>query len=157
MIRKPFAAFGRVLYANYYEAGYTVEASTFANSKTVLLFTEGSMIARDKTTGEVVHRCVPGWINKGNYEDRVLNCISEVPSVSWCYDPKVNHDYVPVIELVTMKKGQTMEFPEGTSLFLCHGTLAINGADHAAPRQIAVRSAKATATASTDVYGLIFK
>lgn len=157
MIRKPFAAFGRVLYANYYEAGYTVDATTFGDSKTVLLFTEGNMIVRDKQTGEIVHQCVPGWINKGNYEDRVFRCVSEVPSVSWCYDPKVNHDYVPVIELVALKQGQSVSLPEGTSLFLCHGTLAINGSNHVAPRQIAVRSANAVATASTDVYGLTFK
>ena len=157
MIRKPFAAFGRVLYANYYEAGYTVEATTFADSKTVLLFTEGNMVVRDKQTGEVIHQCVPGWINSGDYEDRVFSCISEVASVSWCYDPKVNHDYVPAIDLLAMKSGETVQLPEGTNLFLCHGKLAVNGVGREAPRQIAVRSAQVTATATTDVYGLIFK
>lgn len=157
MIRKPFAAFGRVLYANYYEAGYTVEATTFADSKTVLLFTEGNMLVKDKDTGEIVHQCVPGWINKGDYEDRVFSCVSEVPSVSWCYDPKANHGYVPVIELLAMKQWETIELPEGTNLFLCHGKLEINGVWREAPRQIAVRSSKVTATATTDMYGLIFK
>jgi hypothetical protein len=157
MIRKPHAAFGRVLYSNHYEAGYTVEASTFADSKTILLFTEGSFTARDKQTGEVVHECVPGWISKGGYENRVFNCVSNVNSVSWCYDPKVNHDYVPVIDLLTLKQGESVALPEGTALFLCSGTLQINDMAYVAPRQISVRSAGATATATADVYGLLFK
>lgn len=157
MTRKPFAAFGRVLYANYYEAGYTVEASTFADSKTILLFTEGRFIARDKATGEVVYECVPGSISRGEYKDRVLSCVADVDSVSWCYDPKVNHDYIPVIELLTVKQGQSVALPEGTALFLCSGTLKIKGADFVAPRQISVRSEGTTATAISDVYGLVFK
>ena len=157
MTRKPHAAFGRVLYSNHYEAGYTVEASTFADSKTILLFTEGSFTARDKATGEVVHECVPGWISRDGYENRVFNCVSNVDSVSWCYDPKVNHDFVPTIEVLAVKQGESVALPEGTALFLCSGTLQINGAAYVAPRQISVRSAGATATATSNVYGLLFK
>jgi hypothetical protein len=157
MVRKPFAAFGRVLYANYYEAGYTADTTTFANSKTVLMFTEGSITVRDKQTGEIADRCVPGWIRNGQYEDRVFACTADAPSVSWCYDPKVNQNYVPVIELLALKQGESAVLPQGTALFLCHGALAISGASHEAPRQIAVRSGDTTVTASTDVYGLIFK
>ena len=157
MTRKPHAAFGRVLYSNHYEAGYTVEASTFADSKTILLFTEGSFTARDKATGEVVHECVPGWISRDGYENRVFNCVSNVDSVSWCYDPKVNHDFVPTIEVLAVKQGKSVALTEGTALFLCSGTLQINGAAYVAPRQISVRSAGATATATSNVYGLLFK
>jgi hypothetical protein len=156
MIRKPHAAFGRVLYSNHYEAGYVAEAFTFADSKTILLFTKGSLTARDKQTGEVVHECVPGWISRGGYENRVFSCVSNVDSVSWCYDPKVNNDFVPTIEVLAVKQGESVALPEGTALFLCSGTLQINGAAYVAPRQISVRSAGTTATAAADVYGLIF-
>ncbi len=157
MIRKPFAAFGRVLYANYYEAGYTVEASTFADSKTVLLFTEGSITVRDKETGAVIYQCIPGWIKDGDYQERAFTCTANAPSVSWCYDPKVNQGYVPPIELLTVEQAKSVTLPEGTNLFLCLGTLQINGATYTAPRQITVRSAGVTATATADVYGLLFK
>jgi hypothetical protein len=157
MIRKPFAAFGRVLYANYYEAGYKVDAATFAASKTVLLFTEGSFTARDKQTGEVVYQCDPGWYRNGEYQDGAYLCTSNVPSVSWCYDPNVNHDYVPPIDVLVVKQGKSTELPVGTALFLCTGTLVINNEKYVAPRQISVRSASATATALTDTYGLVFK
>lgn len=157
MIRKPYAAFGRILYANYYEEGYTVDTVTYADSKTVLLFTEGSITVRDKETGEVVHECVPGWIKSGNYEDRLFTSTANAASVSWCYDPKVNQNYIPTIELVALKSGEAIELPQGTTLFLCSGTLVINGTDHTAPRQVSVKSTSVTATATTDVYGLNFK
>lgn len=156
MIRKPHAAFGRILYSNYYEAGYTVEASTFTNSRTVLLFTEGSFTARDKVTGEVAYRCVPGSVSKGEYEDRVFSCIADVDSVSWCYDPKVNHNFVPAIEILAVKQGESVALPKGTALFLCSGTLRINDANFVAPRQISVSSVGVTATATADVYGMLF-
>ena len=157
MIRKPYAAFGRILYANYYEEGYTVDTVTYADSKTVLLFTEGSITVRDKETGEVVHECVPGWIKSDGYEDRLFVSTANAASVSWCYDPKVNQNYIPTIELVALKSGEAIELPQGTTLFLCSGTLVINGTDHTAPRQVSVKSTSVTATATTDVYGLNFK
>jgi hypothetical protein len=157
MIRKPFAAFGRVLYANYYEAGYTVDAVTSADSKTVLLFTEGDFTVRDKATGEVVYQCNPGWINYGDYQDRMLTATSNVASTSWCYDPKANQDYVPQINLFEMKQGQTMTIDSNTNLFLCKGTLLINEKQYMAPYQIAVKTNGNNVLAVTDVYGLLFR
>ena len=157
MIRKPHAAFGRILYSNEYEAGYTSDTTTYADSKTLLLFTEGSVTVRDKQTGEVVHQCIPGWFKNGTYEDAVYACTASEPSVSWCYDPKVNQNYVPLIEVRDVKMGQSIALPEGTSLFLCSGTLTINEQNYVAPRQISVRSAGTSAVAVTDVYGLEFK
>lgn len=157
MIRKPYAAFGRILYANYYEEGYTVDTVTYADSKTVLLFTEGHITVRDKATGTVAYECVPGWIKNGGYRDGLYTSTANAPSVSWCYDPKVNQGYIPPIELVALKSGEAIELPQGTTLFLCSGTLVINGTDHVAPRQISVKSANVTAAATTDVYGLNFK
>ena len=157
MVRKPFAAFGRVLYANYYEEGYTVDAVTEADSKTVLLFTEGDFTVRDRQTGEVVYQCNPGWINYGNYQDRLLVATSNTPSVSWCYDPKVNQGYVPPIELVALKQDDVIDLAVGTNLFLCSGTLLINENQFSKSQQIAIRSGNCRAGAVTDVYGLIFK
>ena len=157
MKRKPFAAFGRILYANYYEAGYTVDAVTYADSKTVLLFTEGDFVVRDKATGQVVYHCTPGHINYGNYEDRLVTATANTPSVSWCYDPKVNQDYVPPINLFEMKQGQTMVMDSNTNLFLCKGTLLINERQFMGPYQIAVRTNGNNVTAVTDVYGLLFR
>lgn len=157
MIRKPYAAFGRVLYANYYEDGYTADTVTYSDSQTVLLFTEGNVIVRDKITGTVAYECAPGWIMRGGYRNGLYTATATAPSVSWCYDPKVNQGYVPPIDLVALKSGEAIELPQGTTLFLCSGTLTINGVDHVAPRQISVKSASVTAAATTDVYGLNFK
>lgn len=157
MKRKPYAAFGRILYGNYYEAGYTVDAATYADSKTVLLFTEGDFTVRDKATGEVVYQCNPGWINYGDYEDRDLIAKANTFSVSWCYDPKVNQNYVPPINLFEMKQGQSMFMDSNTNLFLCSGTLLVNERQYMGPYQLAVRTNGNKVTALTDIYGLLFR
>jgi hypothetical protein len=157
MIRKPFAAFGRVLYANYYEAGYTVDAVTSSDSKTVLMFTEGDFTVRDKATGEVVAQCNPGWIRHGDYEDRLLTATANTESVSWCYDPKVNKDYVPEISLFSLKQGESTTLSAGTNLFICKGTLLVNENQFMDPYQIVVKTDNSNAVAVTDVYGLLFK
>lgn len=157
MTRKPFAAFGRVLYANYYEKGCEVDAVTSADSKTVLLFTEGSLTIRDKNTGQILHECVPGWISYGDYEDRTISCVANKESVSWCYDPKVNHGYAPQINLFEMKQGQSMIMDSNTNLFLCKGTLLVNEKQYVGPYQIAVRTNGNNVVAVTDIYGLLFR
>lgn len=157
MIRKPFAAFGRVLYGNYYEKGYAVDALTSSDSKTVLLFTEGSLTVRDKDTGQVVHECVPGWIGRGDYADRTVSCVANADSVSWCYDPKVNQGYLPSINLFEMKQEQSIIIDSNTNLFLCKGTLRVNDKEYVGPYQLSVRTNGNTVVAVTDIYGLLFK
>jgi hypothetical protein len=157
MIRKPFAAFGRVLYANYYEAGYTVDAITSADSKTVLMFSEGDFTVRDKNTGELVEQCGPGWIRYGNYENQVVVATANTDSVSWCYDPKANQDYIPEITLFKLNQGESVTLVANKNLFLCKGTLLVNGNQYIGPYQIVVKTEGNTALAVTDVYGLLFK
>jgi hypothetical protein len=157
MTRKPFAAFGRVLYANYYNQRDVVEVRTSAASKTVLFFSEGEFTCRDKATGEVQLQCNTGWFSYGDHENRLMLCTANQPTVCWCYDPEVNQGYVPPISVFTLPGGQSTTLPVGTNLFLCRGTVAVNGKQFTAPYQIAVRSQDATLVASADVYGLLFK
>lgn len=156
MTRKPFAAFGRVLYANYYSPGDVVEVATASNSRTVLFFSEGNFTARDKQTGEVAWQCGPGWFS-GNHQDRVYTCTANTATVCWCYDPLVNQGFVPVIEALNLSAGQSTTLPVGTNLFLCTGTATVNGKQFTGPYQVAVRSQESTLVASGDVYGLLFK
>jgi hypothetical protein len=157
MTRKPFAAFGRILYANYCEKGYEVDAAASADSKTVLLLTEGSLTVRDKNTGQVLHECAPGWVSYGNYEDTIFSCVANEASVLWCYDPKVNQGYAPQINLFEMKQGQSMIIDSNTNLFLCKGTLLVNEKQYAGPYQIAVRTNGNNVVALTDIRGLLFR
>jgi hypothetical protein len=157
MIRKPFAAFGRVLYANYYESGYTVEAVTSADSKTVLMFSDGDLNVRDKQTGAVVDQCVPGWIRYGDYDNRTIVVTANADSVSWCYDPKANNDDAPEIELFKLNQGESVNLVANENLFLCKGTLLVNQNQYIGPYQIAVKTEGNTAVAVTDIYGLLFK
>jgi hypothetical protein len=157
MIRKPFAAFGRVLYGNYYEAGYTAEATTSVDSKTVLMFSEGDLTVRDKRTGEIIEHCIPGWIRYGDYDNRLIVATANTDSVSWCYDPVVNKGDVPEITLFRLNQGESVTLAANENLFLCKGTLLVNGNQYIGPYQIAVKTEGNTALAVTDIYGLLFK
>jgi len=157
MKRKPFAAFGRVLYANYYDAGEVQDFTTQANRKTVLFFTDADLTVRDKETNDIAYECSPGWFKSGDYVDGTYTFTVNQPGTSWCYDPLVNHDYVPIIEPFMLNQGQTAELPVNTNLFLCMGTLEVNGQPVNGPYQLAIRTGAASLSATTDVYGLIFK
>lgn len=157
MRRKPFAAFGRVLYANYYDKGDVVEVQTHAASRIVLFFSEGNFTARDKQTGEVVLQCNQGWFSYGDHQDRLMMCTANEPTVCWCYDPEINQDYVPPISVFHMKQGQSVYLDSFTNLFLCTGTLLVNERQFMGPYQLGVRTNGNKATAITDVYGLLFK
>jgi hypothetical protein len=157
MTRKPFAAFGRVLYANYYDAGNVVDVATSGSSKTVLFVSDGSTTVRDKQTGQIAWESGPGWFSAGGYQDRVYTCTANTATVCWCYDPLVNQGYVPVIEVLHVPNGQSASLPVGTNLFLCSGTATVNGKHFTGPYQLAVRSPNSTLVANGTVYGLIFK
>lgn len=157
MRRKPFAAFGRVLYANYYDKGDVVEVETNADSRIVLFFSEGNFTARDKQTGEVVLQCDQGWFSYGDHQDKLMMCTANEPTVCWCYDPEINQGYVPPISVFTMKQGQSVYLDNNTNLFLCTGTMLVNERQFMGPYQLAVRTNGNKATAVTDVYGLLFR
>lgn len=157
MVRKPFAAFGRILYANYYEAGNVVDVATSSNSQTVLFVSEGKTTARNKQTGEVVWKAAPGWFSSGDYKDCVYTCTADTATVCWCYDPLVNQNYIPEIVPFHVAAGQTAPLPIGTKLFLCSGAATINGTQFAGPYQISVRTPDSVMVASGDVYGLLFE
>ncbi len=157
MRRKPFAAFGRVLYANYYDKGDVVEVQTNASSRIVLFFSEGNFTARDKHTGETVLQCDAGWFSYGKHQDKLLMCTANEPTVCWCYDPEINQGYVPPISTFMMKQGQSVFLDANTNLFLCGGSLQVNDREYTGPYQLAIRTNGNTATALTDVYGLLFR
>lgn len=154
MIRKPFAAFGRILYANYYDVFEEIVVNTNIGSETMLFFTEGSATMTSET-GEILH-LEPGMFNHKNWNNGSYTTAFELPSNIWCYDPKVNQNYVPLIEKVVIKYGESMNFPVKTNLFLCNGILEINEKSFVGPYQISVRINDIKAVAKTDVYALLF-
>jgi hypothetical protein len=157
MVRKPFAAFGRILYANYYDAGNVVDVATSGHSETVLFVSNGSTTVRNKQTGEVVWEAGPGWFSDGNYQDNVYTCTANTATVCWCYDPLVNQNYVPEIVPLHVASGQSATLSIGTKLFLCSGTATINGKEFTGPYQISVKTPDSVLVASGDVYGLVFE
>lgn len=156
MTRKPFAAFGRILYANYYDKGEVFNLNTSVTSRTTLFFSSGDLIAKDKNTDEVVHVCKPGWF-AGSHKDSDLVCTALEPTVCWCYDPLVNQGYLPNIQAFTNIRGQRTMFNSFTNLFLCEGTVMIDQNTYTGPYQLAIKNDKRVVLCSTDAYGLLFK
>lgn len=156
MTRKPFAAFGRVLYANYYDKDEVINLDTSAISRTTLFVSSGHVIVKDKNTDEVMHVCKPGFFI-GNYKDSNFVCTALEKSVCWCYDPLVNQGYLPNIQTFVNIRGQRTMFNSFTNLFLCEGTVMIDQNTYTGPYQISIKNDKKVILCSTDAYGLVFK
>lgn len=157
MRRKPFAAFGRVLYANYYDKDDVVEVLFRAESRIVLFFSQGHLTGIDKYSRLLTMEMKAGWFNYGDHKDGEHIFTAHEPTVCWCYDPDINQGYVPPISTFMLKQGQSAVVDAGTNLFLCGGTALVNERQLSGPYQLAVRTDGNRITALTDVYGLVFE
>jgi hypothetical protein len=59
--------------------------------------------------------------------------------------------------LFKLNQGDSVDLVANENLFLCKGTLLVNGNQFIGPYQIAVKTEGNTALAVTDIYGLLFK
>lgn len=157
MKRKPFAAFGRVLYANYYDAGEVVEVLFRAESRVVLFFSQGHLTGVDKNSRLLTMEMKTGWFTYGNHKDGEHLFTAHEPTVCWCYDPDINQGYVPPISPLILKQGQSVVMDANTNLFLCNGAVQVNDRQLSGPYQLGIRTEGSKITALTDVYGLLFK
>lgn len=157
MKRKPFAAFGRVLYANYYDTGDVVEVLFRATSRVVLFFSQGHLIGVDKYSKLLTMEMKAGWFSYGDHKDGEHLFAAHEPTVCWCYDPEINQGYVPPINTLMLKQGESVVMDANTNLFLCGGTALVNERQLSGPYQLAIRTDGNKITALTDVYGLIFE
>lgn len=155
MKQKPFACFGYVLIANYYDEGEVFEVRLTANSKTALFFVKGHVVCYDKDTNEFIEEYFPGAYADVHREG-VFKDVAVEASVCFCFDPKRHNDYVPPMGIVNLAQGEENICAAGTRLFLCEGTLSIDGQEFTGPCQILMQGVK-QATALTDAYGLIIK
>ena len=156
MKRKPFAAFGRVLYANYYDTDEVVEVLFRSDSKVVLFVSQGHLIGVDKYSRLLTMETKAGWFAYGDHKDGEHLFTAYEPSVCWCYDPEINRGYVPPISTFILKQGQSVVMDANTNLFLCGGTALVNERQLSGPYQLAIRTDGNKITALTDVYGLVF-
>jgi|LauGreDrversion4_2_1035121.scaffolds.fasta_scaffold211136_2 hypothetical protein len=159
MIQKPFACFGRVLIRNTYYDGEVIEVVIADTSAATLLCTSGSMTGVDLTgertvtpvqTGDLItpeiHLAAPHHQSQTMHNNYII----------WCYSPVINHGYQADIEKFQLDGGSETILPVGTKLFLCSGTLAVDGSNIAAPAQINIKSTNQLVQAMEACLGMIF-
>ena len=157
MIQKPFAAFGYVIIANYYKKSEQFEVNSSVDSKTLIFCSTSDITGTDRLTGRVLDQYTSGWSNYGvNVTQEYTNIVNE-DSTFWCCDPKLNKGFLPKIIPQVVSINDTIELKQGTKLFLCEGTLEINGREFVGPYQIHIKTGDKSAKALTTCYGLIFE
>jgi len=157
MLQKPFAAFGYVLIANYYTKGEQFDVVSTQGSKTFLFGTKGDITVTDKLTGRVIETRRAGWTNNGINENQEYTNLVNEDAECWCYDPKLNKDFIPKIVPVIINMGDSQNIPNNTKLFLCSGTLTINNIEFTGPYQLHIKTGDKVLVATTDCYGLTFE
>lgn len=155
MKQKPYACFGYVLIANYYDKDEVFEVRSTSDSKTVLFGVKGRTVNRNKETGEVIEICGPGYYAT-EHLDMIYENTAEEDAICFCFDPKRHNGYVPPMDVVNMAEQESATLAAGTRLFLCQGTIKVDGKEFTGPCQVLLQGAKVI-TAVTDVYGLIIK
>ncbi len=155
MKQKPFACFGYVLIANYYDEGEVFEVRSTSDSKTALFFVKGHVVCYDKNTDEFIEEYFPGAY-ADSHRDGVFKDVAVEASVCFCFDPKRHNDYVPPLDIVNLAQGEENTCSAGTRLFLCEGEISIDGQLLTGPCQVLLKGNK-TIIAQTDAYGLIIK
>jgi len=155
--QKPFAAFGYVLIANYYNKGEEFNVNSSEDSKTFLFFSTSDITGKDRLTGRTLVEYTSGWTNMGVNKTQEFTNTANEDSICWCYDPKLNKEFLPKITPVIIKRNDQLSVANMTKLFLCEGTVTIQDKEFVGPYQLYIKTGDKVLYANTDVYGLIFE
>jgi hypothetical protein len=155
MLYKPFACFGYVILQNAYPKDSVYDVQTSSTSGTLLFLTKGHMVFKNKETGEVLDEHFPGAYGS-EWVDELYEVVAAEESVLFCLTPKLNRGYIPETMPVVLSVNDTAAYDAGTRLFLCQGTIEVNGSEFTGPCQVGFKGPQ-TIEAKTDVYGIIIK
>jgi len=155
--QKPYAAFGYVLIENTYTANEVVEVTVSDASAATFFWTKGRFQSVNKSTGQAVPDWVAGTFIKP--DQYIKGTFVQTPigeTVVWCYDPKLNRQFEPSMSKFDVSDTQTTLLTQGTKLFLCEGTIVIDGKQITAPTQVYVKNGDKEALAQGQCYGILF-
>ncbi len=156
MAQKPYAAFGYVLIANTYEAGEIFDVTTTTETNTVLFFTKGVMLSKNKDTGEPLPSFQEGFFT-GTHENMSYRNTAVTDCTWYCYDPNLNRAYLPPITKFALSSGDTTTVVNGTRLYLCRGTVNVDNKQITAPAQLQFSTGDKSVTAVGQVYGMVIQ
>jgi hypothetical protein len=156
MKNKPYACFGHVLLSNTYDTTekYFVNKTNENNDRVLAVSGHAQMYNED--TGEFCEDVFPGWfVSSRNYEDTRYEFRIVEETTTFCYSAKLNQDYVPEIAPLVLEAGESQMLAPKTKLFLCKGTIDVDGRELVGPCQV-LNATDKTLVAKTPVYGMIF-
>jgi hypothetical protein len=161
--QKPYAAFGYVLIKNTYIANEVVEVTVNDASISTFFWTKGGFKSINKATGEPMPDWVAGdFVKPDDYiknDPYIKGTFLQTPigeTIVWCYDPKLNRQFEPFLSKFNLSDGITTSLPQGTKLFLCEGTLVIDGQEINSPTQVYLKNGDKEALAQGQCYGILF-
>lgn len=155
-----YQVFGTVIHKNSYKAGDTFQ---FDPSKIEGLCTTFVTAGRSTLVDNTTSQAYPEEYTAGKFI-RAL----EYPSTSFtenviedleifCYAPPSNDNIVVApFSPLYLAQGTNTTLLVGTKLFLCRGTLIINGNGITGPIPISLTTGDKVVTANTECYGLLF-
>lgn len=160
LTRKPYAAFGYILYQNTCVANdnYIFDTATPDGMCTTLV-TTGVALPINNVTGEALSLYQAGDFKRqyeyvpGSFKMNVQQDIE-----IFCFTPQVNNGVIVApFTVFNLEQGVTTTLNVGTKLFLCRGTLDIDGVAVNGPTQVNVKSSSKSVTAQTQCYGFLFE
>jgi hypothetical protein len=158
--KSEYKVFGKTLHRNTYKAGdtYQFDPSTMEGICTTFV-TAGRSTPVNNSTGEPhTEDHVEGrFLRQFEYPDATFTGHVKEDFEVFCYAPIANRNKLMApFDPIYLNINETGIFPLGTKLFLCRGTLIINGTEFTGPTSISVTTGNKTVTAQTKCYGLLY-
>lgn len=157
MAMKPYAAFGHILICNSYNKGDVYIADVEEGTPCTIFWAKGHYknrnISEDKDFKDFPRGTFlrPSDLIPGLFEHTVIE-----DSDVFCYDPRLNKGKTLTLVPLQLPGGTETILPKGTKLFLCSGSIAINGTNFDKPTQLHIQSKDTLVTINSDCYGLLF-
>jgi hypothetical protein len=157
-IQKAHAAFGYVLIRNDYADGEVIEATVKSDFAFTTYWAKGAFQNFNVSTGlDWVDFPTGHILRPGDYVGGVFRHTAVGETVVFCHDPALNRNYTPDIDVWSLDAQAQVVLPVGTRLFLCSGSLLIEGRKFDEPVQITIKSEDKIAVAESKCYGLLFR
>jgi len=157
MIQKPFAAFGHVLICNSCNKDEVYTATVEENTPCTIFWAKGHYKNKHVSANADFMDFPRGtFLRPGDLVPGVFEHTAIEESDVFCYDSRLNGGQSLDITPWILPGGSETILSVGTKLFLCSGTLTVNGNNIDKPTQINISSGNTLVTAVTDCYGLIF-
>jgi hypothetical protein len=157
MIRKPYAAFGHVLFCNSCTKGEVYTAVIEENTPCTIFWAKGHYKNKHVSAGTDFPDCPVGtFLRPEDLVPGVFEHTAVEESDVFCYDTRLNAGKMLDLSPWHLSGGAETILPVGTKLFLCSGVLTVNGNNIDKPTQLHIRSGDSLVTAVSDCYGLIF-